>query len=165
MTPLRRCLIIVATLCLLSGCGFHLRGQHVFPPILHCLQLESATPFGDFESTLRRILLRLGINIQRERQAPVILHIINTRLFSDVPTIGGSNQARVYVFYYQVNFEVLDARRNVILPAKCVRASETLIVNAGTALEATRQLEILEQHMYEKATHMMINILRTIPAQ
>lgn len=145
----------------ISSCGFHLRGQNVLPPGLRCIQLLSGTPYADFESTLRRSLIRLGIRVTRTESAPVILNIINTSLTQDVPTIGGSNQARVLVFYYQVNFQILDSCHNVLIPPKCITTSETLIVNAGTALESTNQLDILIQQMQIETSHMIINILNS----
>lgn len=153
--------IALSITLMLSACGFHLRGQQVLAPHLHCLKLESATPYGDFESILRRTLTRLGVQVTRTNEAPIILHIINASLYQDVPTIGGSNQARVYVYYYQVNFEILDSCRHPLLAAKSVTASETLIVNAGTALESTNQLEVIKLQMYEEASHMMLNILNS----
>ena len=161
MTIVYKCLSYVIILFTISACGFHLRGQNVVPPGLNCLKLDSIKPYGDFESTLWRSLVRLGINVTRTGQAPVTLHIINTVLYQDVPTIGGSNQAHVYVYYYQVIFEVINANHDVLIPATTVKTSETLFVNAGTVLESTDQLEILKQQMQKEAAHMILNILNT----
>ncbi|MBA2653827.1 MAG: hypothetical protein H0U71_02025 [Gammaproteobacteria bacterium] len=153
-------IITVVATVLMSGCGFHLRNQHALSPNLHCIQIDSPMPYADFESTLRRTLIRLGVNITRN-PAPIVLHIISTAFYQDVPTIGGSNQARVYVYYYQVTFEVLNESHCVLIPQKCVLTSKSLIVNAGTALEATNQLAILQQEMQMEAAHMIINILNS----
>jgi LPS-assembly lipoprotein len=154
-----RFLLVFVCPLFMSGCGFHLRGQNILPPNLHCIKIESATPYGDLESTIRLKLTRLGANITRTGQAPYILHILSKSLYCDVPTIGGSNQARVYVYYYQVTFNLLDENHNVLLPNKCVRTSQTLIVNAGTTLGATNQLIILQHEMQAEVAHMILNIL------
>lgn len=154
--------LLLFLVILISGCGFHLRGQNLLPPQLHCIKIDSIMPYGDFESTLRRSLVQLGVDVTRTGSAPVTLRIISTALYNDVPTIGGSNQARVYVFYYKVHFEVF-SDQGVIIPPQCVTSSETLIVNAGKALESTNQLEVLKLEMQKEAAHMIINMLHARP--
>jgi LPS-assembly lipoprotein len=154
-------LIAVSLLLILAACGFHLRGQNVLPANLHYVQIDSVTPYGDFESILRRRLTLLGVSVTRTCPAPITLHIINTNLFQDVPTIGGSNQARVHVFYYQVNFEILNACHKPIIPPRQVLTSGAVIINAGTALESTNQIDILRQELQLEAAHMIINILNS----
>ncbi len=149
-------------LCLLfSACGFHLRGQNVLPSNLHVIKIESQTPYGDFESTLRRKLMALGVNVIRMSQAPVTLRIISTALFNDVPTFGGSNQARVYVYYYQVKFELINANCQTLIPPQCLTTSKTLIINAGRALESTNQIDILQHEMQIDLAQMIINMLNS----
>jgi LPS-assembly lipoprotein len=155
-------LFFLTLLLVLNACGFHPRNQHVLPPSLRCLKIDSNTPYGDFESTLRRSLMKIGVEVKRCGQAPISVHIISTLTYQDVPTIGGSNQARVYVYYYQVTFELLDASHHVLLPPQTVKTSETLIINAGTALESTTQLDVLKLEMQKEAAHMIINILNTV---
>jgi LPS-assembly lipoprotein len=155
-------LFFLILLLILNACGFHPRNQNVLPPHLHCLKIDSNTPYGDFESTLRRSLVKIGVSVRRCGQAPVSVHIIDTLTYQDVPTIGGSNQTRVYVYYYQVTFELLDASGHILLSPRTVKTSETLIINAGTALESTAQLEVLKLQMQKEAAHMIINILNTV---
>lgn len=152
-------LLFFLTVLILSGCGFHLRGQNIIPPKLHILKLQSGQVYGDFESTLRNILTQLGVNVVRSGCAPATLHIINISLFQDVPTIGGSNQARVYVYYYRVNFEVFDDAHHLLVPHQCVTTSKSLIINAGTALESTNQRAIMIHDMEVETAHMIINFL------
>jgi LPS-assembly lipoprotein len=152
---------ILCLILMVSACGFRLRGQNVLPPCLHCIKIDSQSPYGDFESTLRRILITLGVNVTRTGQAPVTLHIMSTVLFNDAPTIGGSNQARVYVYYYQVKFELVDANHHILIPPQCITTSKTLIINAGRALESTNQLDILQREMQIEAVHMIINMLNS----
>lgn len=153
--------LITALFFILSstGCGFHLRGQNVLPPRLHYLALVSGTPYGDFETTLRNSLTRIGINVTRCNQAPVTLHILGAGPYCDVPTIGGSNQARIYVYYYAVTFEVFDEQHCQIIPPQTVTATRSIIVNAGTALESTGQLSISIHDMQVETSHMIINML------
>jgi LPS-assembly lipoprotein len=153
--------LITAIFFILSsaGCGFHLRGQHVLPPQLHYLQLLSGSPYGDFETTLRNSLTLIGVNVTRCNPAPVTLHIMSVALYNDVPTIGGSNQARIYVYYYAVTFEVYDDQHRQMIPPQTVTATRTIIVNAGTALESTGQLSISIHDMQVETSHMIINML------
>jgi LPS-assembly lipoprotein len=160
MKTKQRILLLLLPL-FLAGCGFHLRGQNLLPVNFYAIKIESATPFADFESVLRRKLASLGVRVTRCSTAPVILQVTKIQLYNDVPTIGGSNQARVYVYYYQVNFDVLDEQRQAILPNQCVATSKTLIINAGTALESTNQLDILKREMQVEAAHMIVNILNS----
>lgn len=153
--------VIVLLLLNLTACGFKLRGQNVLPPSMHFIGIQSATPYGDFESAFKRSLVELGASVARTDSAPVTIHILNKLFFHDVPTIGGSNQARVYNYYYQVTFELRTFQNQVILPVQTVSTSQMLVVNAGTALEANNQLEIIEHEMQLEIIHMIINILNS----
>lgn len=157
---MNKALFVFITL-LISGCGFHLRSQNALPAELHSIRLTSCTPYGDFESNLRHALTQLGVSVSRNGNAPIAINIINASLYQDVPTIGGSNQARVYVYYYRVTFDIRDACQKIIIPAKSVVANGTLIVNAGTAIESTNQLDILLHEMQRESAHMIINILNS----
>lgn len=150
--------LVILIAFILTSCGFHLRGQHVLPPRLHLIKLQSGSPYGEFESKLRNTLSKLGVNVIRTGCAPVTLHIINIALFQDVPTIGGSNQARVYVYYYRVTFELLEGN-HVLIPPQSVTTSKSLIINPGTALESTGQRAIMMHEMQTETAHMIINFL------
>lgn len=149
----------LSLLLILGGCGFHLRGQNVLPPQLHCLRLQSCTPYADFETTLRNYLVTIGVNVTRTQCAPVILHVLGAGLGGDVPTIGGSNQARVYVYYYTVTFEVHDDQNHQLLPIQTVTATRTIIVNAGTTLESTGQITVVTHELQLEACQMIVNML------
>lgn len=159
ITSVNRFLTIFLLIFALSGCGFHLRGQNVLTPRFHNVAITSATPYDDFESTLRGSLTRLGVNVTRTCPAPTTIHILVAALINDVPTIGGSNQSRIYVYYYSVTFEVLDEQHHQIIPPQTVTASRTIIINAGSALESTGQLGISIHDMQVEASHMIINML------
>lgn len=155
---------VAAILLILSttACGFHLRCQNVLSPAFRCLAIDSKTPYGEFESILRQTLALLGVRAICKGQAPYTLHIIQTALLNDVPTIGGSNQDRVYVYYYQVTFELLKGNCEVVIPRQCLTTSKSLIINAGRALESTNQLDILLREMRREIAHMIVNKLNAL---
>jgi outer membrane lipopolysaccharide assembly protein LptE/RlpB len=147
---------------LLYACGFHPRMQNVLPPQFRIISLESVTPYGDFESVLRSSLAAIGVRVMRCPQAEITLHIISLSIYHDPPTIGGSSQARVYNFHYQVAFEVRDCRNNMILAPQTVMSNATLILNPGEALESTNQLKVLKYEMQREVSHMIINRLNSV---
>jgi outer membrane lipopolysaccharide assembly protein LptE/RlpB len=162
--PIRKTILRVTALflvILLCACGFHPRMQNVLPRQFCAIYLESVTPYGDFESVLRRSLAAIGVQVMRCPQAEITLHIISLSIYHDPPTIGGSSQARVYNFYYQVTFAVRDRRNNVILAPQTVTSNATLIMNPGEALESTNQLKVLKYEMQREASHMIINHLNS----
>ncbi len=147
---------------LLSACGFHLRNQHVLPASIHCIKITGA-PY-DVESALRRTLEQMNVRVIRRSggNAPYVIHIYHSALYQDVPTIGGSNQARVFVYYFEVTFGVFDGSGHALVAPQKAKTSESLIINAGTALESTAQLELLRMQLHEEIAHMIVNSLLTI---
>jgi outer membrane lipopolysaccharide assembly protein LptE/RlpB len=147
---------------LLTGCYFHPRAQHNLCSKFGHIYLESPTPYADFETILRQSLQLVGVQVTRTPGcAPITLHIINTLLVSDYPTIGGSNQSRVYHYYYSVTFEVRQDQC-VLIPTHSISTGNVLIVNAGEALESTHQIDILLEEMQKETAHMIINELNSL---
>ena len=54
---------LAGTVCLVSACGFTLRGVTPLPPELQTLVLASAQPDGEFEREVRRALENNGVSL------------------------------------------------------------------------------------------------------
>lgn len=145
-----------------QGCGYHIRKQNILPTPLYTLYLESPNTYGDFESTLRYSLQLLGVKVYNHPVCGVLnFHLIDAALTYATPTIGGSNQARVYNLYYHATFELRDSQNNILLPAQTVKTSTSLVINPGETLESTNQLLVTKYEMQRETCRMIINILNS----
>lgn len=70
-----------------------MRGITPSPKELQTLYLQSKTPFGKFEQLLRASLHTNQVNVVTDpKQAPIILHIISTKLDQSVGAVSSNLQ-------------------------------------------------------------------------
>jgi len=158
-TLIKYFLISLWCMCLAS-CGFHLRNQNILPANLRVLYLSSPKPYGEFTSQLRDTLETFNVVIvDHPQQARVTLHIIQSWLSHTTPSIGISNQARIYTFTHHVIFDLRNAKGKVISPAQTVTSSNTLTLNANQLLDTTDQARILANELQRENITKIINRL------
>ena len=155
---MKKVLFIIFTTLLISGCGFHFRGEQPLPPALKSIHVQSANPYDQFTSTLKRNLNATGIHVKNTPQA-VNLRILAAHLSNTNPTIGASSQARVYTFTYIATFDLVDKKGKLLLAPQTVASSRNLTLNANQILGSNDQLTLLKQELERDIVNKIYNHL------
>lgn len=132
---------------LTSGCQFHLRH---YPPRrnIHNIYVSSTDQYSPLANRFRRELSNADFHItQNTEQAQATVHIENTKLTHTAPTIGTSNQSRVYHFTYTAYFSVSDAKNRVIIKNQAITTRAHLTLSPGQLLSTNNQLDIVTHQM------------------
>jgi len=116
-------LILVSALVLLSGCGFHLRGNIDLPADLQQMHVQGVTKYSDLGLELRRSLKASGVNVVKGvKAAQVILKVsppaFERRLLS---VSGASGKVAEYELIYTLNMSLHDRQGQVLLAPQTVR--------------------------------------------
>jgi LPS-assembly lipoprotein len=112
----RRIVMIVAA-CLLSACGFHLRGQANLP--FNSIYLTAPDPNSPFVNELRR---NLQVNkltfVDDAEKAELILNIVSEIPDKQILTLGGSGRVSEYQLRFRVSLRAYDNSQHDWIPAE-----------------------------------------------
>jgi LPS-assembly lipoprotein len=116
---------LILSLCLaLTACGFHLRGNEKLPAAIKVIYIQSSTPYGNFEQTLRESLLTYNIKIvDSPKDANVILNIASAGLSQAAGAVSATLTLRQYTLNYNVTYQILSPKGKAILPANTVSST------------------------------------------
>ena len=132
------CLTILLTLLILTSCGFHLRGHISIPPELKTLYLQSNTPYGDFEQTLRANLRSYNITLTDTAvKAPLTLAILNTAWQQTPGAFSTNLTTRQYTLTLTVSYQVLAHDGTVVIPTNSVTANTAFTIDSSQLLSST----------------------------
>lgn len=153
--------VCIATLLLLSGCGFHLRGHEPLPPQLQTLYLQSDAPYGSLTKQLEQTLRSAGVVVTTEPQsAPYTLQIQNENLGQLITGQGVSGQLATYLLTYSVSYQLLDAKGRAIQPQQSIVATRSYSISANQVLGDTSVKNNLEEDMRRDLITQLLNRLR-----
>src|SRR5262245_40491394 len=107
--------ILAATVFLVAGCGFQLRGQATLP--FHTLYVQAAptSPFG----RPRKRALQSGSSTQladRADQAEAVLQILGEFQEKEILSLGAGGRVREFQLRYCVQFRLTDEKNREHIP-------------------------------------------------
>lgn len=109
--------LLVITVLLFPGCGFHLRGQENMP--FQAIYIQAANPGTLFANALRRNLTANKVTVVEEaEQADVVLEIVYESSDKQVLTLGGDGRVNEFRLNYRVSLRAYDLKQRVWLPAE-----------------------------------------------
>lgn len=149
--------LIIALCVLISGCGFHLRGEPILPQHLQRLYLSTPEPYGNFARALKQTLHHSGAClVDCPGHAPVSLFVTNTKMYYDTPTIGNSSIARVYRYTFSADYQLRSSSGDNIGPIHHVIASRFTTLNSGILTETNNQIYLLQLGLFEDVSRQIV---------
>ncbi len=141
--------LLVALCCLLSACGFHLRGhlEHV-PPSVH---LITDKPFDQFSKQIKRELGHEHIIL--DAHSPYSIHILDTNLTERRTTVSSSTQIRQYVLTFTVHYQ-FDHQHPVIPKQITIRRNYTR--DESQMLGSSNEQYTIVREMHQAASHRLL---------
>lgn len=159
-----RITIISLLLVVLSGCGFHLRGNINLPENMQTLYIDGVAPYSAFAVELRRTLRANGINIVEDiNSAQAVLRLSNVSFNRRVLTVSGNTgKVREYELHYGARVMVVARDGKVLLPAKQLRQLRDYIFDENNVLGKSSEETQLRKEMQ---TDLISQILRRLQAK
>jgi len=109
--------LLLLTVLLLNGCGFHLRGQASMP--FDTLYIQTSNPGMLFISNLRRNLEANRVTVvDSAEEAEVILDIVYELADKQVLSLGGDGRVNEFRLNYRVSLRAYDLKQRSWLPAE-----------------------------------------------
>ena len=150
--------LLVCLIGLVSSCGFHLRGEEKIPIALQSIYIQSATPFGSFEQTLRDSLRSYNITLaDTANAANTTLDIEQVNLSSIAGSVSANLSLRQYTLNYTITYRILTPKGQIILPTNTVTSTTTFTSNMAAMMLSSKNST--QQYMPELQRDAVFRII------
>ncbi|HMM65494.1 MAG TPA: LPS assembly lipoprotein LptE [Dokdonella sp.] len=154
--------LVVLLAVLVSGCGFHLRGEAQLSPAMQVLSIEGADALSPLGRDLRKALVRSGARVvEVGAEGAAVLRIGSNQLRTDVLSVGGNARANEYTIRYHVEFDVVDARGTALVARQTIELTRDFTFDATQALGIAAEQDLLTGELQRD---MVQAILRRLEA-
>jgi LPS-assembly lipoprotein len=153
-------MLLLSLIGLLSGCGFHLRGQLPLAPPLQKLYLKTQDPYGQLTRNLKQYLKDSNVQLADSPQtAETVLEILHEYNTEQLLSIGGTQQTRQYNIILTVNFQVTDPTGKILLPPQSMSETRSLTIQSNQILGGSNEENNLYQQMRRAIVYDIMNRL------
>jgi LPS-assembly lipoprotein len=150
-----RALLLPALLLALSACGFHLRENANLPPQMQHLHLTVSDQV--FQRKLTRALESSGVTVE-DNSGPGIAELrVPVAAFStDSLNNGGYVRITEYAVHYLVQFDVVDANGQALLPLQRITMQREYSYDASNAVGNAAQVQELQRSLNDDAVQAIL---------
>ncbi len=149
--------ILTATLFILAGCGFHLRGvdgSYQFPYKKIYLQCETALICPGLKSTITKE--NLATLVTNRESAEVTIAVGNEQTARDPYGFNSVGQIASYLLTYQITAKVLDRKGEQIGNDIVVENQMTMAFNNSLILSAQQQEDTTWSQIHDNVINSLI---------
>ncbi len=155
----RTFLLVISATLLLSGCGFHLRGQIEVPAGLERLHIVGEDI--ELNDLVEKSLRFSGIEIVEAGSDSAVLDLSNSSYTKEVIGTDGNGIANNYKMTYTVNYVVTDAQGEK-LQSQRVSQDRSLVYDANNILVFEREEAFLVKDMRQELVNTILRRMSKI---
>ena len=117
--------VVIVTLLIIAGCGFHLRGAVNLPESIKTMYVQGLNLQRGVGLTLKRHLISNGIVVVEDYQkGNAVLDILENKYERRVLSVGSSAKVSEYELYGRITFKVTDGSGAVLTEEQSVEAQK-----------------------------------------
>lgn len=157
-------IVLLSLFTLLVGCGFHLRGDFVFPEQYKAVYVQSNEPAYSRESVafyVKRALASQMKIVDSQDQADLII-TIDAGYGSKVESSNLSGTRRGYSSSLIVRILVINSQGQVILPNETFSRSQDYTIDEREPLAKTTAEEAIEKELSKGVSDAFVRRLKTV---
>jgi LPS-assembly lipoprotein len=147
MTALRLTILFLFA-SLLSGCGFHLRGNVDLPANYQRMAIEGVSPYSDLGVKLKRALQANGVQVVETAGAQVILKLSRVNYQRRLLSVSAvSGKTAEYELHYSLNMSVRDRQGNVLVSDQPLQLLRDYVYDQNNVLATDNEEAQLRKDM------------------
>ena len=149
MSSFSRC-IVIASVLLLTACGFRLQGTESYPDSLDTVYIDTRDRYTVFYRKLTADLRRNGAKLtDSATEASAVIRILRDRTGQSVLTVSARNVPTEYDVYYDIEYSVwVDGQE--VLPARTIVLSQDYTYDPTLVLGKSREEETIREAIAEE---------------
>lgn len=154
-----RALLLLVSISLIAGCGFHLRGAITIPAGLEPVFIQSGGPIGQ---AIEQRLQGSGVPVTSVvSQAGLVLRILGQSRSSRVVAVDRFGKALAYALELRVRFDAVDATGTPLISPQAISLERTFDDNPDVAVLGKQlESEIIYQDLIGDAADQVLMRLR-----
>ena len=156
-----RPLILLLVMQLLAACGFQLQTRSELPPEMALTRLEIVSPYSEFARRLETHLEQNGVKVVTAPEEAAVLQVPVNRMRKEIQSIGDNARVREFLLRHTVEFRLLDANGNELVPLQTFEQSRVYSFNEQDILAAERENEFLRDDLSDSMARMVVRRLGT----
>ncbi len=142
-----RVILLLSAAFALVACGFHLRGNAQLPASMQRVHL-SVSGNNDLQRNLARALQTSGATLEEAGGAGIAEMLVPVAAFStETVSAGGYSRISEFAVRYQVQFEVLNANGEVLVPRQRIDMSREYSYDATNAVGNSAQVQEIQRSL------------------
>jgi LPS-assembly lipoprotein len=152
--------LVLLTVLLLTACGYHLRGELDLSSELKSIYLEGASPQlrEQFKKALESSTVQL---VDTRAAAGTIITVANEDNLKRSLSLGSGGRSNQYGLEYRLNYEITDAKGNVLKKSQPLEVKREYFNNQIDILAKDNEEGVIRVEMYQQAVRTIINQIRT----
>ena len=153
-------LLLIA--CILSACGYHLRGSYQLPQHLSPIYLNKDSMSLLLYKELRAALKASGTELATDRSAAASeLWVVHEQRSRDVLSVDSKGRAREYGLKYSVSFS-LKSNGEVVIDNSNILLNRTLLFNPDAVLGTQQEQANIYQDMIRDGSSQILLRLQAL---
>lgn len=152
---------ILLLTCLLSSCGFQLRGHHILPNELQTLTLTSVDQYNALTRTVKKHLILNQVNlVNHSDEAIPQLHLLKDQLDRRTLSLFNNGQVAEYEIIYTVKYQIIYT--DGVVKDYVFELSRDYQDDPDLALAKSRELNLLLSEMRQEAADRILRNMASI---
>ncbi|GAM54621.1 LPS-assembly lipoprotein rlpB precursor [Vibrio ishigakensis] len=162
LIPRLRLLIAFVIVSLLSGCGFHFRGDYLVPDEVGKLSVTSFDEYAQLTRDVKRELRLNGIDITAPAASVSNLHLVSESISERTLSLYQNSRAAEKELTLRVSYRVVVPEQG--MKTFNTQVNRSFLDNPLTALAKSVEREMIEDEMRKQASRQIIRQLARLRA-
>tara|TARA_B110000495_G_scaffold182056_1_gene177282 strand:- start:92 stop:625 length:534 start_codon:yes stop_codon:yes gene_type:complete len=154
---------LLASVIVLQGCGWHLRGAQALPTELQSLHLQTASDSSKFARSLKRSLKAMHVALTDSTSgAPYTLSV--SAITSTKRTLSTTGAAKVaeYELTSTISYAIQTREGQQLIAPTQLSTEKTYLYNSNNAVSSFEEESLLRQEMQRELVQQLIRRYRAI---
>lgn len=148
---------------LLTGCGFHLRGETLIPRDLGTIYVGGDSLYGDISHSIRNELRMADITVAKtSSEANYKIILLSQRANDRTLSLGDGARAAQYILLEDVTIEIRDRDNNLILGPETLNERRILNYSSDTPQDSSQEQKLLRAEMKKSLARKIARQLRVV---
>lgn len=155
--------VVVFSLIVLVGCGFHLRGAVQLPDSLKTIYIDGLSTKRGVGLTLKQNLVSNGIIVVNSYETgSAVLKVLDNEFERRVLSVGSDAKIREYELHGSIRYSVIDANQQTVIDIEEVEAQRDFQFDQDDVLGKSEEEELLRDQLDQQLVRAIMRGLSTL---